>query len=136
MNSEFKNLYDAWRSATMFKSTGQFQDSTWKNLMDWCRANRGEAFKSIKEILLEGPGWIVQALDELSPGMIKADGYIPLDTYCNLWLIILNGGENIDYYEDWKAWQKWLENNYKPWNPFKEDDPNPSLEEWKEEYKK
>lgn len=57
---------------------------------------------------------------------------------CNKWLNYFKGTENIDYYKDFKAYKKYLHNNYKGWNPFKEEDPNPSYEDFvnnKEKYK-
>ena len=57
---------------------------------------------------------------------------------CNKWLNYFKGTENIDYYKEFKTFKKYLHNNYKGWNPFKEEDPNPSYEDFvnnKEKYK-
>ena len=38
----------------------------------------------------------------------------------------------IDYYEDYNKWQDYLKDNYIPWNPVHEEDPNVTLEEFKQ----
>ena len=139
MNNEFKELYDDWMRAVMFKSYGQFDDPTWNTLEEWSLGNPEEAIDSIKEILLEEPDHVVQLLDKLMPDELKIDGYIDLESYCNCWLNILCGtletGKFINYYGDYQKYQKYLDKNYIPWNPFKEEDPNPSFNKWKEEIK-
>lgn len=49
---------------------------------------------------------------------------------CNLWLNHFKSTKNIDYYKDFKAYKKYLTENFKPYNPFNEKDPNLTYEEF------
>ena len=65
----------------------------------------------------------------------EIEGFMPLDALCNVWLNILNNSikndKLKDYYKDWREWHEYLKENYISWNPFKEDDPNITFEEYK-----
>ena len=144
MNKEFKNLYKNWFNATAILSHSQFEVPEWYELVDWSKEHKEEAVDGIIEILKEEPGWIVQLCDELFPDVLKSEGYIPLEVWCTAWLAILKGYkeglplDDIDItnlpnpYEDYDAYHKYLNDHYIPWNPFHEDDPNITLEEFKQ----
>lgn len=138
---EFLDLYNKWHSKFMFSAHG-FADpaakESYNKLREACEINRGDALLYIREILMEGPDDIVNLLDDLFKEEFgfSYEGFCPLDVYCNLWLNVTDAefdGKHIkDYYKDWKAWHKYLKENYIPWNPFKEQDPNVTLEEFKQ----
>lgn len=137
---EFLDLYNKWRTSFMFSPHGSSDPAakeTYSKLIEWCKDNRGDALQYIREILMEEPNDIVRLLDDLYKEEFgfSYDGFYPLDTYCNLWLNVTDAefdGKHIkDYYKDWKEYQNYLTKNYIPWNPFKEDDPNVTFEDFK-----
>lgn len=140
----FLELYSKWHSSFMFSAFGSADPNAkqgYENLKEWCLNNKEDALNIIKEVLSEEPSEIVRLLDDIwgKDFGVKVEGFMPLDTYCNLWLNILYGIDNKkgqvkikDYYEEYTKWQNYLKNNYISWNPFKEDDPNVTLEEFKQ----
>jgi hypothetical protein len=38
----------------------------------------------------------------------------------------------MDYYKEYDAYKKHLDKHYIPWNPFRQDDPNVTFEEFKQ----
>lgn len=133
MNKEFEELYNEWYKNTMFMSCGNFENVWWHNLVEWSEQHKQEAKDGIIEILRREPDWIVQLCDTLW-GKLDTHGYIPLEPYCNLWLNILEGKNDFhkDNYKDYRKWKKHLDKYYIPWNPFQEDDPNVTLEEFRQ----
>ena len=146
MNAEFKKLHDDWYKSICFLSHSQFQNQQWKDLLEWSKEHKKEAVDGIVELLKEEPNWVVQLCDELFPDIIKVEGFMPLEPYCNLWLNILTKvqeynetGESsfdinntVDYYKDYREYMKYMETHYIAWNPYKEEDPNITLEEFKQ----
>lgn len=140
MNKEFEELYNKWEEDTMFLSCRDFQNEPgFIALLEWSKEHKKEAIDSIKEMLLKEPDFVVYILDELFDHPLSTDGYVSLEAYCNFWLILLDYYENgekklntsSDYYNDWREYQKYMKHNYIAWNPFKENDPNVTLEEFK-----
>lgn len=146
-STKFRKLYNDWYEATCFLSTGLYENQEWKNLVAWSKVNKEKAIDGIIEVLHKEPSHVVQLCDELFPNIVKYEGFCPLDFVCNIWLNILilykrgEGSvlaENIDkhdftdYYKDYNAYQEYMKDHYIPWNPFKEDDPNVTLEEFKQ----
>lgn len=143
MNKEFKDLYDKWNEATMFLSCRDFQNEPgFIALVEWSKEHKKEAVESIAEMLKEEPSFVVYILDELFDHPLIYEGYIPLDQYCNAWIALIefyNSGETDtkafsitkDYYKDWREYQEYMKDNYISWNPFKENDPNVTLDEFK-----
>ena len=159
MNKTFENLYKDWRNATCFSSIISRDEIHYKVLEEWCVNNKEEASECFKELLLEEPSHAVGILDKMYPDVLKVEGYVGLEPYCNMWLnilcnkellrIIIESGSNkeillnfnstekkklktVDYYKDYRAYHKYMEKHYIPWNPFREDDPNITLEEYKQ----
>lgn len=136
MKEEFLDLYNKWYSSFMFSAFGSSDPrakDSYDALKEWCMKNKEEALEYIRELLLEGPGDIVRILDELyNDNKTIVDGFCPLNQYCNLWLNILHKTKNVDYYKDYNAWKKHLDKEYIPWNPYIEEDPNVTLDEFKE----
>ena len=144
MSKEFEKLYLDWHYATCMLSHSQFAGKEWKALVDWSKEHKKEAVDGILEILEEEPDWIVQLCDELFPGVLKSYGYIPLENWCAAWVTILkaykdglslddvNIAESSDLYKEYNEYHKYLKDHYIPWNPFEEDDPNITLEEFKQ----
>jgi len=140
MKEEFLNLYNKWHSSFVFSAIGPADPAAkehYVKLKEWCENHKEEALQYIREILLQGPDNIVRLLDDIykEDYYVEADGYWPLDEYCNFWLNITDPDFDhkvvIDYYEDWKAYQNYLKENYIPWNPYKQEDPNITFEEFK-----
>lgn len=139
--NEFLRLYNKWYHSYIFSAFGPNDPNArehYLKLREWCANNKGDALLYIRELLLEEPSDIVLILDDLYKNEFgfNVDGYCPLDTYCNLWLNVTNAEFDnkhiIDYYEDYNKWHDYLKDNYIPWNPFKEQDPNVTLEEFKQ----
>ena len=143
MNTEFKELYDKWNEATMFLSYRDLeQEQGFIDLVKWSKDHKEEAVDSIVEILKNEPDFVVYVLDELYDHPLTAEGYVSIEQYCNVWLNILdyykNGEKDLskvnfdkDNYKEYDEYMKYMETNYLPWNPTKEDDPNVTLEEYK-----
>ena len=49
---------------------------------------------------------------------------------CNLWLNHFKSTKDIDYYKDYKEYKRYLNLNFKQFNPFTGKDPNPTYEEY------
>ena len=141
MKEEFLKLYNKWHSSYVFSAHGSADPAAkihYEKLKEWCANNKGDALLYIRELLLKEPNDIVRILDDLYKDRFEfnVDGFCPLDMYCNLWLNITNAEFDnehiIDYYKDWREWDAYLKTNYIAWNPFKEEDPNVTLEEFKQ----
>lgn len=138
---EFLELYNKWRSTFMFSAHGSGDPAakeSYNKLREYCEKNRGDALQHIREILMEEPNDIVRLLDDVYKEEFRFnyEGFCPLDTYCNLWLNVTDAefdGKHIkDYYKDWREFHSYMEDNYISWNPFKENDPNVTFEEFKQ----
>lgn len=145
MNKEFEDLYKEWHSNTMFLSTGNFNNEWWSRLVKWSKKHTKEAIEGVRELIADEPDHIVHLLDEIIENGPKAEGYVPLDAWCNLWIAIIDASKNNegkdrlvfpdeikDNYEDSRAYHEYLKTHYIPWNPFHEDDPNITLEEFRQ----
>ena len=143
MNNEFLDLYHKWHNTFIFSAHGSADPKakeSYDELKKWSLENKKEALESIKEILLEEPNSIVQLLPEISRKDIKIEGYMPLDILCNLWLNILNHDINDnhgqkelkDYYKDYREFHEYMKDHYIQWNPVHEENPNITLEEFKQ----
>lgn len=145
MNKEFEALYKEWHSNTMFMSTGNFDNEWWSRLVKWSKKHTKEAIEGVRELIADEPDHVVHLLDEIIENGPKAEGYVPLDAWCNLWIAIIDASKNNegkdrlvfpdaikDNYEDSRAYHEYLKTHYIPWNPFHEDDPNITLEEFRQ----
>lgn len=145
MNKEFEDLYKEWHSNTMFLSTGNFNNEWWSRLVKWSKKHTKEAIEGVRELIADEPDHVVHLLDEIIENGPKAEGYVPLDAWCNLWIAIIDASKNNegkdrlvfpdeikDNYEDSRAYHEYLKTHYIPWNPFHEDDPNITLEEFRQ----
>ena len=145
MNKEFEALYKEWRSNTMFLSTGNFDNEWWSRLVKWSKKHTKEAIEGVRELIEDEPDHVVHLLDEIIENGPNAEGYVPLDAWCNLWIAIIDASKNNegkdrlvfpddikDNYEDSRAYHEYLKTHYIPWNPFHEDDPNITLEEFRQ----
>lgn len=138
---EFLNLYNKWHNSCKFCEHGKESPEakeSYNKLREACEINHGDVLQYIREALMETPNYIVKLLDDFYKEEFRFDYEVSctLDEYCNLWLNITDAefdGKHIkDYYKDWKAWHKYLDKNYIPWNPFKENDPNVTFQEFKQ----
>lgn len=140
MNKEFEELYLDWYRNTAFMSVGNFENEWWYKLVEWSKQHTKEAIEGVREIIADEPNHIVHLLDEIVENPPKAEGYVPLDFICNVWIAIIDaskeGKHDIevvnDNYEDSRAYHEYMKDHYIPWNPFHEDDPNITLEEFKQ----
>ena len=143
MNKEFKELYDKWYEDTFLLSYRDLEhEQGFIDLVNWSKDNKEEAVDSIVEMLKESPDFAVYVLDELFDHPLTAEGYVSIEQYCNVWLNLVeyyrDGEKDLtkvdiskDNYKDYKAYMKYMDDNFIPFNPFKEEDPNITLEEFK-----
>lgn len=146
MNKEFERLYLDYYKDVCFLSVLPPTVPQWDVLVEWSKEHKDEAVDCIIEMLEEEPSDVVKLCDDLFPDVLKAEGYIPLDTWCIAWHTLLKAYKeglsfdnvniakdaNNNLYKDYNAYQKYMENHYIPWNIFKEDDPNITLEDFKQ----
>lgn len=133
MNKEFLDLYNKWHNLIIFSAHGGADPRAkddYKRLREWALENKDEFKSSAIELLEEGPNDIVMLLNEIFD--FKIEGWMPLDVICNIWINLYKGTTNIDYYKDYKEYHEYMKEHYISWNPFKEDDPNITLEEFKQ----
>ena len=143
MNNEFLDLYYKWRNTFIFSAFGSADPrakDAYEKLKEWSLENVKEAVECIKEILLEEPNDVVLLLPDILGTNIEIDGWMPLDAICNIWLNILNHDINDnhekkelkDYYKDYREFHEYMKDHYIPWNPVHEENPNITLEEFKQ----
>ncbi len=139
MNKEFLELYKNWYYSYIFQSIGpNFINDKLIELEIWCKKNKKEAIECIIKVLEEEPDNIIILLPELtgvSPKWLSNASiglHMKIDEMSNWWLNKLKGTKNVNYYKDWKEWTKYLDNHYISWRPNLEDDPNVTLNEFKQ----
>ena len=135
MNSEFLGLYHDWTSSYIFSAHGPADPrakESYERLKNWCLEHKDEVKHCATELLEEEPNDIVMLLNDLYD--VKIEGFMPLDQVCNVWLNILKEttDQNIDYYKDWREFNEYMKDHYIPWNPVHENDPNITLEDFKQ----
>lgn len=133
MNKEFLDLYNKWHNSFIFSAHGAADPNAkdnYKQLREWALENKDEFKSSAIELLEEEPNDIVILLNEIFD--FKIEGWMPLDVICNIWINLYKGTTNIDYYKDYKEYHEYMKEHYISWNPFKEEDPNITLEEFKQ----
>lgn len=141
MKEEFLDLYNKWHSSFIFSAHGAAEPAAkgyYMKLKEWCENHREEALQYIREILFKEPSDIVYLLDDIykEEYNVEVNGFWPLDEYCNLWLNVTDPDFEHkiveDYYKDYNEWHKHLDELYILWDPRIEDDPNVTLEQFKE----
>ena len=112
--------------------------------MNWSKDHKEEAVDSIIEMLKEAPDFVVYVLDELFGHPLTAEGYMPIEQYCNMWLNLIEYEKsgvkdlttvdlNKDNYKEYREYMKYMDENFIPFNPFTGDgDPNVTFKEFKE----
>ena len=143
MNKKFKELYDKWYYDTFLLSYRDLeQEQGFIDLVNWSKEHKEEAVDSIVEMLKEAPDFVVYVLDELYDHPLTNEGYVSIEQYCNVWLNLIeyyrDGEKDLtkvdlgkDNYKDYREYMNYMDENFIPFNPFKEDDPNITLEEFK-----
>lgn len=138
MNEEFENLYKKLYDKYALDSTGRsFLSKEFYDLLHWCEDNHDEALKCIERYLeLEPDIWLPSILAQLMPIQIvysqsRQNKYLGVLGLSNLWLNILKHTEDVDYYKEYREYHEYLADHYISWNPFKEKDPNITLEEFR-----
>lgn len=136
MKEEFIELYLDWHNIVDLQNTGiPKSNKQYNKLKEWCQKNKKESLEYIKEILENEPDTIVMILNDLFKDdyKIEYDDFISLDKLCNLWLNTINRNViYVDYYREYNKWQNHLNKYYRNWRPNIEDDPNVTLEEYKQ----
>ena len=138
---EFEKLYGNWYSSFMFSAFGSGNPASkeyYDKLKQWCIDNKQEGLKFIKEMLEREPNDIVMILQDLYAEKlgIKIEGFMPLQSVCNLWLNVLNKYEGLskgklkDYYKAYDKYKKYMDKHYMAWRPNLENDPNVTREEF------
>lgn len=138
---EFEKLYWNWYSSFMFSAHGSCNPTSkeyYDKLKQWCIDNKQEGLKFIKEMLEKEPNDIVMILQDLYAEKlgIKIEGFMSLQSVCNLWLNVLNKYEGLskgklkDYYKAYDKYKKYMDKHYMHWRPNLENDPNITREEF------
>lgn len=133
MNNEFLDLYNKWRNTFIFSAHGSADPKSkesYEELRKWALENKNEFKSSAIELLEEGPNDIVMLLNDIFD--FEVEGWMPLDIICNIWINLYKGTINVDYYKDYREFHEYMKDHYIPWNPFHEEDPNITLEEFKQ----
>lgn len=142
MNAEFEKLYNEYNKVVCILSSTSCNVPQWDDLVRWSKEHKEEAVDCIIEILDKEPNDIVRLCYEMFPDIIETKGYIPLKSLCSIWLTItiLKAYRNesvidlsnvSEVYKEYDEYYNYIQDNYIPWNPFKEEDPNVSYEEYK-----
>lgn len=142
---EIDKLFSAWYRAMMFDSTGRLGHQERNELVSYANEHQEDlkawALRELEEPKFENL-WIPEILDaSLSdnlpvPSKKSLIEIVSLNTddlymiRCNSWLNHLKGTSGINYYKDYQEYHNYLQKNYIPWSPNKEDDPNPSYKEF------
>lgn len=142
---EIDKLFSTWYRAIMFDSTGRLGHQERDELVSYAKEHQEDlkawALKELEEPKFENL-WIPEILDaSLSdnlpvPSKKNLVEIVSLNTddlymiRCNSWLNHLKGTSGINYYKDYQEYHNYLQKNYIPWSPNKEDDPNPSYKEF------
>lgn len=148
---EIDKLFSTWYTAIMFDSTGRLGHREWDELVLYAKEHQ-EDFKDWALRELEDPKFenfhIPDILDAVLPEALPVPSkkdpieFVFLNTddlymiRCNSWLNYLNGTSGINYYKDYQEYHNYLQKNYIPWSPNKEDNPNPSYKEFMENRQK
>lgn len=142
---EIDKLFSTWYRAIIFDSTGRLGHQEQDELVSYAKEHQEDlkawALKELEEPKFENL-WIPEILDaSLSdnlpvPSKKSLVEIVSLNTddlymiRCNSWLNHLKGTSGINYYKDYQEYHNYLQKNYIPWSPNKEDDPNPSYKEF------
>lgn len=141
MRKEIENLYDEWYWSYILSSiiTNDIvkNDYFWK-LVEYCKEHKEEALKFIEEKLENGLSDIHMVIPYITIDENMIDEYfdtiakhLSFEQMCNTWLNFLKNTEGVDYYIEYRRYQKYLYDNYIPWDPRVEDDPNITFQEFK-----
>lgn len=145
MNNTYLELYNKWHESFMFSAHGSSDPAAkpyYEELKKWCIENPKEFKDSILEQLKQEPDWAVGLLDDIYGEKlgVKAESYVGLKDWCNFWVLILEnrlenykkGGILPYIYKDYDEYQEYMKDHYIAWNPFKEEDPNITFDEFKQ----
>lgn len=142
---EIDKLFSAWYRTMMFDSTGRLGHQERDELVSYAKEHQEDlkawALRELEEPKFENlriPEILDASLsDNLPvPSKKKLIEIVSLNTddlymiRCNSWLNHLKGTSGINYYKDYQEYHNYLQKNYIPWSPNKEDDPNPSYKEF------
>jgi len=86
ISQRFASNLEHWNRETAYLSVGNFNNRYFTEIVNM----QEDAVPFIYEELKKGPTLLVHALDQIYPGKVKCEGYVPLTTICNIWLNILS----------------------------------------------
>lgn len=138
-----KNLYIQWYKTSIFDSRCLAGLNEHHELIEYSQQYIPE-FKIAMMELLEHPNEMNYHIPTVCCYMLKKvfielyenkKDKLPLEedylwNECNLWLNHFKKTKDIDYYAKFKAYKKYLTENFKPYNPFTGKDPNLTYEEY------
>ena len=142
---EIDKLFSTWYRATMFDSTGRLGHQERNELVSYAKEHQEDlkvwALRKLEEPKFENlriPEILDASLSDNLPvpskkSLVKIVSLNTDDLYmirCNSWLNHLKGTSGINYYKDYQEYHNYLQKNYIPWSPNKEEDPNPSYKEF------
>lgn len=155
---KIEELFIAWYKRIMFDSTGTWGKKERDEFVSYCKEHL-EEFKDFAQDTLEHPQeccyHVAHFCDELLPE-VKFEEVDENLTFIerleraskmisrresmtwagsNRWLNYFKGTKDVDYYKDYADYKEYLSRHYIGWNPFNEDDPNPSYKEFVEHRK-
>lgn len=83
--STFQSNYNCWNSEVNVLSTNNYDNINFKKIV----AMGDSVIPYIYQIIKEKPHPIVYALEQMMPGIVQREGYVPLNDVCKAWTSIL-----------------------------------------------
>ncbi len=83
--SEFYTNYHYWNSMSNFKSSNNYDDVNFQQIVRMGEA----AIPGILSIIQKRPDPIVHALDLILPDYVEYEGFVSLEEVCKIWVLTL-----------------------------------------------
>ena len=138
LKNEFMSLYLDWKNSWIYSAEGIEFNEKYNKLYEWCCEHKEDSIKFIYELIENNPDESVLLLPSLLDTKVvyiksrqHSHPIMEISELCNYFLNLKNGTKGKDYYKDFREWKRHLAEKYISWNPFKENDPNVTLEEFK-----
>lgn len=141
MKEEFERLYDKWYwtyCVSSIISLDVLRNQEFWDFANYCKEHKEEALKIIEEKLENEISYLYIVMPYLAIDDSMIDDYFDIlynagsmEQMCNTWLNFLKNTTGVDYYIEYREYEKYLNENYISWDPRVEDDPNVTYQEFK-----